>query len=87
MRVVLDPVASWCRSLRDGNPGDVEPVVLVPLLSSGTFDTVYGKVKLVDNRFLDVFQTGQWQGGEYYGIGPARLAGARQPIAKPAWKQ
>ena len=39
-------------------------------------------MKLVDNRFLDVFQTGQWQGGEYYGIGPSRLAGARQPIAK-----
>jgi len=67
--------------------GKVDRAAVIKELSNGTFDTVYGKVKLVDNRFLDVFQTGQWQGGEYYGIGPSKLAGARQPIAKPAWKQ
>ena len=67
--------------------GKVDRAAVIKELSNGTFDTVYGKVKLVDNRFLDVFQTGQWQGGEYYGIGPSQLAGARQPIAKPAWKQ
>ena len=68
--------------------GKVDREAVIKELSSGTFDTVYGKVKLVENRFLDVFQTGQWQGGEYYGIGPARLAGARAPVfPKPAWKQ
>ena len=67
--------------------GKIDRAAVIKELSSGTFETVYGKVKLVDNRFLDVFQTGQWQGGEYYGIGPARLAGARAPINKPAWKQ
>ncbi len=67
--------------------GKVDRAAVIKELSSGTFDTVYGKVKLVDNRFLDVFQTGQWQDGEYYGIGPSRLAGARAPVAKPAWKQ
>src|SRR5262245_2496214 len=68
--------------------GKVDRAAVIKELSSGTFDTVYGRVKLVDNRFLDVFQTGQWQGGEYYGIGPARLAGARPPVfPKPAWKQ
>ena len=68
--------------------GKVDRAAVIKELSSGTFDTVYGKVKLVENRFLDVFQTGQWQGGEYYGIGPARLAGARAPVfPKPAWKQ
>ncbi len=68
--------------------GKVDRAAVIKELSSGTFDTVYGKVKLVENRFLDVFQTGQWQGGEYYGIGPARLTGARAPVfPKPAWKQ
>ena len=67
--------------------GKIDRAAVIKELQSGTFETIYGTVKLVDNRFLDVFQTGQWQGGEYYGIGPSRLAGARQPIAKPAWKQ
>ena len=67
--------------------GKIDRAAVIKELSNGSFDTVYGKVKLVDNRFLDVFQTGQWQSGEYYGIGPSRLAGARQPVAKPAWKQ
>jgi branched-chain amino acid transport system substrate-binding protein len=67
--------------------GKIDRAAVIKELSSGTFDTIYGKVKLVENRFLDVFQTGQWQGGEYYGIGPSRLAGARAPVAKPAWKQ
>jgi len=68
--------------------GKVDRAAVIKELSSGTFDTVYGKVKLVENRFLDVFQTGQWQGGEYYGIGPSRLTGAREPVfPKPAWKQ
>ena len=31
-----------------------------------------------------MFQTGQWQGGEYYGIGPSRLAGARAPVVPKA---
>jgi branched-chain amino acid transport system substrate-binding protein len=70
-----------------GRVNKADRAAVIKELSSGTFVTVYGKVKLVDNRFLDVFQTGQWQGGEYYGIGPARLAGARAPIAKPSWKQ
>jgi len=67
--------------------GKIDRAAVIKELSNGTFETIYGTVKLVDNRFLDVFQTGQWQGGEYYGIGPSRLAGARQPVAKPAWKQ
>jgi branched-chain amino acid transport system substrate-binding protein len=67
--------------------GKVDRAAVIKELQTGTFETVYGRVKLVDNRFLDVFQTGQWQDGEYYGIGPPRLAGARKPIDKPAWKQ
>jgi branched-chain amino acid transport system substrate-binding protein len=68
--------------------GKIDRAAVIKELQTGTFDTIMGKVKLVDNRYLDVFQTGQWQNGEYYGIGPARLEGARQPVfPKPAWKQ
>ncbi|HKA72282.1 MAG TPA: amino acid ABC transporter substrate-binding protein [Xanthobacteraceae bacterium] len=68
--------------------GKIDRAAVIKELQTGTFDTIMGKVKMVDNRFLDVFQTGQWQNGEYYGIGPARLSGARAPLfPKPAWKQ
>jgi branched-chain amino acid transport system substrate-binding protein len=68
--------------------GKVDRAAVIKELQTGSFDTIMGKVKMVDNRFLDVFQTGQWQSGEYYGIGPARLNGARPPLfPKPAWKQ
>jgi branched-chain amino acid transport system substrate-binding protein len=68
--------------------GKLDRAAIIKELQTGTFDTIMGKVKLVDNRYLDVFQTGQWQNGEYYGIGPARLEGARQPVfPKPDWKQ
>jgi len=65
----------------------LDRAAVIKELQTGTFDTVYGKVKLENNQFLGVFQTGQWQDGEYYGIGPTQLAGARKPIDKPAWKQ
>jgi branched-chain amino acid transport system substrate-binding protein len=67
--------------------GKIDRAAVIKELQTGTFDTISGRVKLTDNRFLDVFQTGQWQGGEYYGIGPTRLTGARKAIDKPAWKQ
>jgi branched-chain amino acid transport system substrate-binding protein len=67
--------------------GKLDRAAVIKELQTGTFDTISGRVKLTDNRFLDVFQTGQWQGGEYYGIGPTRLTGARKAIDKPAWKQ
>jgi branched-chain amino acid transport system substrate-binding protein len=55
-------------------------------LQTGTFDTVSGKIKLTNNLRTDGFQTGQWQNGEYQGIGPTNLPGARPPIVpKPAW--
>jgi branched-chain amino acid transport system substrate-binding protein len=68
--------------------GKIDRAAVIKELQTGTFDTISGKVKLVDNRFTGVFQTGQWQGGEYYGIGPGQLDGARAPLfPKPAWKQ
>ncbi len=48
---------------------------------------IVGKIKLEGNLLKDVWYVGQWQGGEYYGIAPTNLPGARQPVfPKPAWK-
>ena len=56
-------------------------------LQTGTFDTVVGKVKLENNLRVDSWQVGQWQNGEFYGIAPAKLSGAKPAqFPKPAWK-
>jgi len=45
-------------------------------------------VKLKDNLRMDGWQVGQWQNGEYYGLEPENLPGARQVMfPKPPWKQ
>lgn len=55
-------------------------------LSSGTFDTVIGQVKLEDNQLRDLWTVGQWQNGAFVGVGPADKAGAAAPvIPKPEW--
>lgn len=56
-------------------------------LSSGSFDTAIGKVKLEDNRLRKLWWTGQWQDGHFVGVGPADRQGASKPmIPKPVWK-
>ena len=67
--------------------GKIDRAAIIKELQTGTFDTVLGKVKLVDNMMQDNFWLiGQWQDGEFYGIAPAGNEGARTAIVpKPAW--
>ena len=55
-------------------------------LSTGTFDTIIGEVKLEDNQLRDLWWVGQWQDGAFKGVNPADKAGASSPIIpKPEW--
>jgi branched-chain amino acid transport system substrate-binding protein len=55
-------------------------------INTGTFDTIVGKVKLVDNLYKGIWAVGQWQGDNFYGIAP-KQDGVRSPIVpKPAWQ-
>lgn len=55
-------------------------------LSSGTFQTVVGEVKLEDNQLRDLWTVGQWQDGEFRAVSPADRAGASAAvIPKPEW--
>jgi branched-chain amino acid transport system substrate-binding protein len=66
--------------------GKIDRAAVIKELQTGSFDTVTGKIKLESNIRRDGFQTAQWQGGEFHGIGPLHIPGARQPIVpKPAW--
>ncbi len=55
-------------------------------LSTGTFETVIGAVKLEDNQLRDLWTVGQWQDGSFRAVSPADRAGASDPIIpKPEW--
>lgn len=67
--------------------GKIDRPAIIKEINTGTFDTIIGKVKLVDGQNKNVWAVGQWQGDDYYGIAPTAKEGARVPIVpKPAWK-
>ena len=53
--------------------GKLDRAAIIKELQTGTFDTVLGKVKLVDNMMQDNFWLiGQWQDGFFVGVAPQR---------------
>ncbi|MES2749834.1 MAG: amino acid ABC transporter substrate-binding protein [Pseudomonadota bacterium] len=67
--------------------GKIDREAVIKDLQTGTFDTVIGKIKLENNMPNKYWWVGQWQGGEFYGVGPAANEGARSAVVpKPAWK-
>ena len=57
--------------------GKIDREAVIKDLQTGTFDTVIGKVKLENNMPTRYWWVGQWQGGEFYGVGPAGNESAR----------
>ena len=67
--------------------GKIDRPAIIKELQTGTFDTVLGKVKLVDNQMKDNFWlVGQWQDGFFVGVAPAGAGAANVVVPKPAWK-
>lgn len=66
--------------------GRIDRAAVIKELQTGTFQTIVGPIKLVNNLYTKTWYLGQWQNGEYYGIAPATLPGAHQLVfPKPAW--
>jgi branched-chain amino acid transport system substrate-binding protein len=66
--------------------GKIDRAAIIAELQNGTFQTILGRIKLQNNMYTDAWAVGQWQNGEYQGIAPATLSGARQIMfPKPAW--
>jgi branched-chain amino acid transport system substrate-binding protein len=66
--------------------GSVDRTAVIRELHTGSFETVLGPVKLENNIRMGGWWLGQWQNGEFYGIAPIGLEGARPPVVpKPAW--
>ncbi len=67
--------------------GKLDRAAIIKELQTGTFDTVLGKVKLVDNMMQDNFWLiGQWQDGFFVGLAPQRAGVGAPVVPKPAWK-
>lgn len=55
-------------------------------LSTGTFETVLGEVKLEDNQLRTLWFGGQWQDGNFVAVAPADREGAVAPkLPKAPW--
>lgn len=68
--------------------GKIDRAAIVKELQTGTFDTVLGKIKLVDNMPPKgtYAYIGQWQNGFFTGVAPAGPNMKDMVIPKPAWK-
>lgn len=67
--------------------GTIDREAIIEEIQTGTFDTVAGEIKLDRNVNANVWWAGQWQDGDFHGLAPAAMAGAKAPTApKPAWK-
>lgn len=55
-------------------------------LSTGTFETVLGEVKLEDNQLRTLWFGGQWQDGNFVAVAPSDREGAVAPrLPKASW--
>jgi branched-chain amino acid transport system substrate-binding protein len=67
--------------------GKIDRAAVIKEINSGEFDTIIGKVKLVDGQNKNIWAVGQWQGNDFFGVAPTSKDGARPPIVpKPEWK-
>lgn len=67
--------------------GKIDRAAIIKELQTGTFDTVLGKVKLVDNQMKDNYWLiGQWQDGFFVGVAPQRPGVGTPTAPKAPWK-
>ena len=67
--------------------GKIDREAIIKELQNGTFDTLLGKIKLVDNMPKDaLWLICQWQNGFYTGVAPQRAGVKPVVVPKAAWK-
>lgn len=59
--------------------GEIDRAAILKELQSGTFNTLIGDIQFKGNRNPNNWLIGQWQSGEFYGVAPPDLPGARKP--------
>lgn len=59
---------------------------VIEAIKNGTFDTVIGEVKFVDNVNPNVWTVGQWRDGHFVAVAAEGMAVSAQPVKKQGWK-
>jgi len=66
--------------------GKMDNPAIVAELSKGTFPTIVGPVKFRNNVREGGWYVGQWQDGDFVGVGPKQPGARAVRVPKPAWK-
>jgi branched-chain amino acid transport system substrate-binding protein len=66
--------------------GEIDRKKIRDAIATGTFKTLWGDLKYVNQRNANPWAVGQWQNGEIVGLYPADKAGAKKLLfPKPSW--
>jgi len=66
--------------------GEIDRKKIRDAIASGTFNTIWGEIRYVNQLNANPWAVGQWQGGELACLFPADKAGAKPMLfPKPAW--
>jgi branched-chain amino acid transport system substrate-binding protein len=67
--------------------GTLDRAAVLAQIKTQTFDTQMGPVRYEGNMLNRVWYIGQWQNGEFYGVAPDSMPGARTVLfPKPRWR-
>jgi branched-chain amino acid transport system substrate-binding protein len=66
--------------------GTKDRAAVVEAIKSGTFDTVIGEIKFVDNVNPNVYTTGQWRDGVFVAVAADGLTVSTEPVKKEGWE-
>jgi branched-chain amino acid transport system substrate-binding protein len=67
--------------------GKIDRAAVIKDLQTGTFETIAGDIKLVNNLPPKLWQVGQWQDGRFTAVAPVDRPGAKPVLLpKPAWQ-
>jgi branched-chain amino acid transport system substrate-binding protein len=65
--------------------GSLDRPAVIKALGSNTFATIIGPLKFENHFLVGGWTVGQWQGDTFSGVSP-KQPGAKDMVAKPAWK-
>lgn len=66
--------------------GTKDRAAVVEAIKNGTFDTVIGEIKFVDNVNPNVWTVGQWRDGNFVAVAAEGMTVSAEPVKKQGWQ-
>ena len=66
--------------------GTKDRAAVVEAIKNGTFDTVIGEVKFVDNVNPNIWTVGQWRDGAFVAVAAEGMSVSAEPVKKQGWE-